>query len=413
MRQVWIALVLVGCTGESVKDAAPVEPMAPGGELVEVDLDRGEIPVWHLAATPLLRIGRAEGAEPYLFQRIQAAARLEGGGFVIAEVPSREYRVFDEQGRFVRKYGGSGEGPGEFRGWQVLSGVSKDRIAAYDPVLARVTVYDLNAGLVSTQRIPSPPCDSARANPGSWSCLARAIWPDGRLLSSRSRGSVEPIPDERLFFRRAAMQHFSVFWDSSFQDIDSIPGADYVNYRGRQVGMSVPYWGSEALYAPRGQFALGDGIVVFGRSDRFELLVRSEEGPVERVIRIAKTPETVTRAMVDSLRRAAARKESPTPGPQEYLDRFESGGPVPFFSNLAVDRTGRIWIQDYLPPPTLAPPGPKRWTILTLDGNVLARLEESRSFDILEWGGDYALALTTDELGVERVELYAILRMSE
>lgn len=61
-----------------------------------------------------VRIGRLDGQGPDVFSLV-GAIREDGGGRVwIADVESRELRVFDQSGTFLRTVGRRGDGPGEF-----------------------------------------------------------------------------------------------------------------------------------------------------------------------------------------------------------------------------------------------------------------------------------------------------------
>lgn len=60
-----------------------------------------------------LEFGETEGDEPYLFTRIESIVEDPTGRIVVADLQSHEVRVFDPEGRFLFRFGGQGEGPGE------------------------------------------------------------------------------------------------------------------------------------------------------------------------------------------------------------------------------------------------------------------------------------------------------------
>ena len=60
-----------------------------------------------------LEIGEIVGDDPYLFTRIGSIVEDPGGRPVVADVQSHEVRVFGPEGRFLFRFGGQGEGPGE------------------------------------------------------------------------------------------------------------------------------------------------------------------------------------------------------------------------------------------------------------------------------------------------------------
>ena len=60
-----------------------------------------------------LEFGEIEGDEPYLFTRVESIVEDTTGRIVVADMQSHEVRVFDSEGRFLFRFGGQGEGPGE------------------------------------------------------------------------------------------------------------------------------------------------------------------------------------------------------------------------------------------------------------------------------------------------------------
>ncbi len=60
-----------------------------------------------------LEFGDIDGDDPYLFTRIESIAEDARGRLIVADMQSHEIRVFDPEGRFLFRFGGPGEGPGE------------------------------------------------------------------------------------------------------------------------------------------------------------------------------------------------------------------------------------------------------------------------------------------------------------
>ena len=60
-----------------------------------------------------LEFGDVDGDDPYLFTRIGGIAEDAPGRLIVADMQSHEIRVFDPEGRFLFRFGGPGEGPGE------------------------------------------------------------------------------------------------------------------------------------------------------------------------------------------------------------------------------------------------------------------------------------------------------------
>ena len=60
-----------------------------------------------------LEFGEIDGDDPYLFTRIPSIVEDSGGRLIVADMQSHEVRVFGPEGRFLFRFGGQGEGPGE------------------------------------------------------------------------------------------------------------------------------------------------------------------------------------------------------------------------------------------------------------------------------------------------------------
>lgn len=60
-----------------------------------------------------LEVGEVDGDDPYLFTRIPSIVEDPNGRLIVADLQSHEVRVFGTEGRFLFRFGGQGEGPGE------------------------------------------------------------------------------------------------------------------------------------------------------------------------------------------------------------------------------------------------------------------------------------------------------------
>lgn len=62
--------------------------------------------------------------------------------------------VFDSTGFLIRRVGGRGDGPGEFRGANGIVVDLSDRLWVYDPRVDRITVFDSTGDIAETKRFP-------------------------------------------------------------------------------------------------------------------------------------------------------------------------------------------------------------------------------------------------------------------
>ena len=70
-----------------------------------------QVPVWEGSID--LEVGEVEGEDPYLFTTIGSVVEDDRGRLIVADYQTHEVRVFEPDGRFVFRFGGQGEGPGE------------------------------------------------------------------------------------------------------------------------------------------------------------------------------------------------------------------------------------------------------------------------------------------------------------
>lgn len=87
-----------------------------------------------------LRIG-SEDEGPYLFSDIRGTAVGERGSIFVLDYKAQEIRVFDAQGKFIKRAARRGAGPGEIRNANGLLGAPDGRIWVNDPNNARFSVF--------------------------------------------------------------------------------------------------------------------------------------------------------------------------------------------------------------------------------------------------------------------------------
>ncbi|MDE2875455.1 MAG: hypothetical protein OXU69_04755 [Gemmatimonadota bacterium] len=409
-----VSCVLAGCAEPTPSQTPATVTVTDSGEvqLVEVAgrfLD--SLPVWSLSAEPLVTIGERVAEDPYMFGGVEDALRLHTGEIVIVEEFDFEFRVFGSDGGFRRAFGGMGEGPGEFKAVS-LQRLPHGGFAVADNELARVTLFDDRANLVLT-RPGACRSGDARSFHDPPLCYFAGLTGDGTLFSygARREGPSPRLELDAVVRRPGGMLFLALAADDTTVVIDSVPNAHRASITG--VGRSgMPWdWSVEELFSPKGSWAFGPGLVAVGQSGRFEIRLRDSTGSLQRILRVDKRPEVVTRQHLDSVRAWVAdptTARSPAELALQYLDEIPEGGTIPFFSEMRFDNAGRLWVSDYVPPPRLVTREVWQWTIFGEDGLPLARAASGPSGDILELGQDYVLVRERDDMDAERVALYGI-----
>jgi hypothetical protein len=166
------------------------------------------------------------------------------------------------------------------------------------------------------------------------------------------------------------------------------------------------------------------GVVVVGdriytsRPDRNEISIRDIDGNLVEKIYGAAPLQPVTEAMRKEFIDAAVAND---PSREAEIREQVTGSfyeTVPAFLTFLVSKDGYIWTQEYqvekfpLPTQVVLPPrtAPIRWTVYDPEGSQLGDVPVPVDFAISEIGEDYVLGVARDELGVERIRAYSIVR---
>jgi sugar lactone lactonase YvrE len=72
----------------------------------------------------------------------------------------------------------------------------------------------------------------------------------------------------------------------------------------------------------------------------------------------------------------------------------------PVYADMKADSEGNFWVTENW----------RKWTVFDAGGNRLGDIETPARFTIHQIGADFLLGLSRDELGVERVHRYGLLK---
>jgi hypothetical protein len=333
----------------------------------------------------VVTIGRADGEAPYLLHRIQDVELLSDGHVVVADEGSQKVRVFDSSGVFVREMGGRGQGPGEFTYLWTLE-ARLDTIAAYDPDERRLTRFLLSGELLSTQRF-----ESGDARPELY--IGRYSTGDHVLGWIRR----PPTPPDHTVVTPDIMEVGRFGADGRFEEVlGSWPGM-------RRLGSPVPFSGHFLPVLIGDTLFLTDGMNGAIHAIEPETTARTfhVDAPV---LSSAAALARLEGAILDTARLTQTRTILETPGTDS----------VPSFSEMFVDDQARVWLKTYDPATDshhlMRPRTGGEWLAVDSSGRVLARLRVPDGFRPMGIRGERAYGVSRDELGVERVLVYALVR---
>jgi hypothetical protein len=365
---------------------------------------------WRIDTTDVVRIGVVEGAPEYMIGRLAGMLRRADGTILIADAIAHEIRVFDERGRFVRKVGRAGEGPGEY-GWLYSLFARGDSIVVMDNEGSRITM--LGPDLEYAHRF-RPRLQETRAQGQMTSHSVRGFFGDGRILISdylssctvqRREGGF--CADSSAYYRTDGTGPAEASYGrfvSARSELHRRPGAN--------IGISEPH--------PQAFTAVHGNRFYYADAARFEVQIFGPDGALERLVHVAADPPRFTRDEIFRQTTIPVDDDPRTRAVREHHNEINRTArvpdPLPHFSDMVVDAGGRIWLREYRP---LAARTAPRWFVFDVDGTLrwalrapppLVRHPAPWARSNLQIGEDFVLTATRDDLGVESVLLYRLHR---
>ncbi len=391
--------VAVGCDGET---SAPGDPIAlrdsASVSIVDNDLSRLGA-TCAVDAEPLLSIGDTEGEEPYQLYRVFGATRLSDGRIALVNQGSQEVRYYDPSGEFLASAGGAGEGPGEFRNAFYLWAQPGDTLWVGDYFPWRFNVFGPAGRFLKTVRLEG---DYVNAD-------VFGVLDDGHVAIAEREFPLGHPAGVFTPVERTVMVH-----DAAGAFADTV--ATLENGRWGVMSDDPDAVGLYPFFESFSSVATGGSRIVAGHQSRPELRIYEVADDGVRMTRIVRWTTGVDRTVTDA--DVAAQKETET---ERFADMSEAmkrqlldplvrddrpvADVLPAFRDPHVGRDGRIWVHEYRRP-TAAEPGP--WLAFDGDGRFQCRATLPDYDEILEFGADYLLAKSRDNLGVERVVMHRL-----
>jgi hypothetical protein len=357
---------------------------------------------WTVNERPVVDIGVVEGAPEFQLHRVSNAVRLNNGNIVVANSGTQELRCYGGDGLFLWTAGGEGGGPGEFEGlFRVES--FYDSVIAFDRRSSRVSVFNSDGTFVRTSTLRDP------------RGVLQGVFADGSLLITdsdirthlqrRVLGEREEIDDGNVRLTDVALRHSSegVFIDS----IGVFPGAEgmiFTRTSGEVFAVSFSYQplGRATVFAVRGNKLLSGG------QGEYQITVRSLDGTIEALVRRAIEARMVSEADIATLRAEYLDGLAEPDEIQARMDEFEGHTipeRMPAFGEILVDSEGFIWVEEY----RIGDEAPE-WAVFDNDYRMLGSVATPPGLTVQQIGQDYVLGTWTDELDVEHVRLFNLVR---
>lgn len=356
---------------------------------------------WRVDSASALRMGVQEGEPEYQFFGLSDATRLPDGTLVASNVGSSELRFYSPEGDFVRSVGRRGAGPGEFGQFSSLRvcPMRGDRLAVEDAANDRINVFDHEGEYISTFRLEAGPESGGRpaqvVGCVSEDLLLGHSYPGGGIL----RGDPGDIIDGEV----------------NYVAVDTTGGIAvdlarvatrprFVNEAGGVV--HYPY----IPLSPERLSASGRGSLYLSRNGSASVERRDERGEVTSIARWVgvdrEAVPSIWSRFVDESLAEIQRENTRRRYARLYAQDLPLPDSTPALQELMLDAEGNLWAERYRLPWTRA----RLWDVLDPQGQWLGAVELPAVADVFEIGSDYVLAREIDDLGVERLLMFRLVK---
>lgn len=172
--------------------------------------DRPTCPRCEIQRTPLPALGDESG-DGIIESEFSRAVQDSRGRVYLAGPHASQILVFDQQGRFVRRIGRLGGGPGEFNGIGSFHVGPGDSLFVFDNQQSRLSVFTAEGAFVRSLPVPVSPA------------VTNFVASDGRFIIGRSFGAPELGPHPLHLFDREGRRLRS-FGNFSGEARPDVPG---------------------------------------------------------------------------------------------------------------------------------------------------------------------------------------------
>jgi hypothetical protein len=355
---------------------------------------------WVVSEAPLLSIGSVEGEEPLQLYGVAGGHRLSDGRIAVVNAGSREVRVFAPDGTHLVSYGRPGAGPEEFEA-PVLCGTVDDTLLVVDRAHHRISYLHPDLGFVRLARVSDEV--GGYLNPAGTFRNGETVF--GGAFDMRRIEEVQNGMNRGHTFYRSSKPDGSMATDFG----DKLGAEFYIKDLEGSGQDSNP----ALIPFAKGPLATASpGYLFFSDMDTWEIEVYRPSGEMVRIIRsrwdpIPVTPEDGERYVENVV--AEMNDPSQAPRIREYFGSLPLPDHFPPFSNLMSDVEDHLWVQDYQRPGEEN----RAWTIFDEEGSMVGRVILPENFNPFEIGEDYILGVGWDEMDVEYVRMYGLVRPRE
>lgn len=356
---------------------------------------------WSVMPEPRLEIGRRSGADPYMLDRVMGVKVLDDGGVAVAQLADNTIRFYDAEGVFVRKVGGQGGGPQEFR---QIAGLQRHHEELWGSQFGRspTKVFDQSGTFLRVERAEIPIDMRGGRLHGVFGdgSLVIADWPQADQVEG------QPVIGMSTLVRQIG---------GRTDTLAVVPAVRILPWPHRPGGVYQEF-------SPKLTLAVAGDRLYHAFPEDFEIIVRDTTGAIRRIIRRDWDPEPVTKAHIARYEEAllGLAVEGGREVPSALRERRQRVADAqihpehhPAFERLVLARGGHIWTERTDPDNLKAPAGwhtlrdtPTTWDVFDPAGVWLGSVELPPRFLAYDVGTDYVAGIWKDGVDVEFVRVY-------
>ena len=273
-------------------------------------------------------IGVADGNEEYMLGAVADIAIGRDGSVYVFDGQVPVVRHYDANGRFLRRIGRSGSGPGEYRSTSGIAIAPDGRLLLWDTGNWRINVYATNGDFVTQWQTPTTGGGTAQ--------YSRALMVDsaGRINARKQIVNFRDLDRQPTVWLRYRS-------DGSFIDTVHAPdGPATMTVRARNGNVSTS---SGVPFAPVRWVTLSpNGSLIAGFPNRYAFEIHQPDGRIVSVRRNV-TPQPVSRAERSAARSRIEERMRQT-DPTWSWNGPDIPETKPVYHGLTTGLDGRIWV---------------------------------------------------------------------
>lgn len=336
-----------------------------------------------------------------MFRRITGVLMLRGGRVMIADAEPM-LTIYDSAGRFVRRVGRRGNGPGEYeRLFTPPLRYRGDSVIIWDIGSRRVSVFSDTGGFGRAFHVNVPRRFWPEGTiPDQSCCSMRWVLSDGQPVLEYPAA----IPNRPGTDRASMTTLVRLTPEGTFADTIGAFESTWYRYDATKPN-------SIASLQLSGRFSYATiGDTVIGGNGDGPWLIRVAPGlrdTIELPVKPVQVTDSTKQAYADAWRAEYRRNPQFFEGSPESLFDGRYVTHLPTFVRVFHDGAGRLWLAQWQPPFS---EDSTRYDVYSTRGVPLGRLAIPAGTRIADLSGDRIALIATDSAGIESVRVHRIVR---